>query len=66
MSTFLIATIVVLSLLLLVLGYLWLFPRKKSENFRVYQEISRAAARSPRANPNYRSSYRSRSSPDWR
>lgn len=60
MSNILIATIFVLAIVLAVLGYLWLVPRRKNANFRAYEEISRAAERKSRAK------YKSRGVPIWR
>lgn len=48
MSTTLIAILAVLTLILVVLGCLWLIPRR-NPNFRVYEEVSRAAERSRRS-----------------
>lgn len=53
MSTTLIVTLVVLVLILVVLGCLWLIPRRNS-NFKIYEEISREAERSRRARPGSR------------
>ena len=59
MSTTLLVAIVGLSLIFVVLGCLWLIPRRNA-NFRAYEEISRAAERNRHSRPG------SRHEVDWR